>query len=82
MAVAPTTHLESQACGVQGLEHARRPRARLWELLAAMSLCRLWQRQGKRAEAPELLAPVYGWFTEGFETADLQEVKALLAKLS
>jgi len=47
-----------------------------------MSLSRLWQRQGKRDEARELLAPVYGWFTEGFETADLQEAKALLGELS
>jgi predicted ATPase len=46
-----------------------------------MSLCRLWQRQGKRAEARELLAPIYGWFTEGFDTADLQEAKALLEEL-
>ena len=46
-----------------------------------MSLARLWQRQGKRAEARELLAPIYGWFTEGFETADLQETQALLEAL-
>ena len=53
-----------------------------WELRAAMSLSRLWQQQGKRAEARELLAPIYGWFTEGFDTADLQEAKALLEELS
>jgi predicted ATPase len=46
-----------------------------------MSLARLWQQQGKRPEARELLAPVYGWFTEGFDTADLQEAKALLEEL-
>ena len=46
-----------------------------------MSLSRLWQQQGKQAEAHELLAPIYGWFTEGFDTADLQEAKALLEKL-
>jgi predicted ATPase len=46
-----------------------------------MSLARLWQRQGKRAEARELLAPIYGWFTEGFDTADLQEARALLDEL-
>jgi predicted ATPase len=46
-----------------------------------MSLARLWQQRGKRAEARELLAPVYGWFTEGFDTADLQEAKALLTEL-
>ena len=47
-----------------------------------MSLGRLWQQQGKCAEARELLAPIYGWFTEGFDTADLQEAKALLEELS
>jgi predicted ATPase len=47
-----------------------------------MSLARLWQRQGQRAEARALLAPVYGWFTEGFDTADLQEAKALVEALS
>ena len=47
-----------------------------------MSLARLWQRQGKRAEARELLAPIYGWFTEGFDTADLQDAKALLDELA
>ena len=47
-----------------------------------MSLGRLWQRQGKQDAARELLAPIYGWFTEGFDTADLQEAKALLAELS
>ena len=46
-----------------------------------MSLVRLWQQQGKRGEARELLAPIYGWFTEGFDTADLQEAKALLEEL-
>ena len=50
-------------------------------LRAAMSLCRLWQRQGKQDEAHKLLAPLYGWFTEGFDTADLQDAKALLAAL-
>ena len=56
--------------------------AKSLELRAAMSLARLWQRQGKRAEARELLAPVYGWFTEGFDTADLQEARALLEELT
>ena len=53
-----------------------------WELRAAMRLSRLWQHQGQRAVARELLAPIYGWFTEGFDTADLQEARALLAALS
>jgi predicted ATPase len=65
----------------QALAIARRQQAKSWELRAAMSLSRLWQQQGKRAEAYDLLAPVYGWFTEGFDTADLQEAKALLEAL-
>ena len=56
--------------------------AKSLELRAALSLARLWQQQGKRAEVYALLAPVYGWFTEGFDTADLQEAKALLEALS
>ena len=61
---------------------ARRQQAKSLELRAALSLARLWQRQGKRDEAHALLAPIYGWFTEGFDTADLQEAKALLEELS
>jgi len=60
----------------------RHQQARSWELRATMSLSRLWQRQGKRTAAYDLLAPVYGWFTEGFDTADLQEAKALLEELA
>jgi predicted ATPase len=60
----------------------RRQEARSLELRAAMSLAHLWQQQGKQAEAHELLAPIYGWFTEGFDTADLLEAKALLAELA
>src|SRR4030095_12254201 len=60
----------------------RRQQAKSWELRAATSLSRLWQQQGKRAEAHALLAPIYGWFTEGFDTADLQEAKALLESLA
>jgi predicted ATPase len=56
--------------------------AKSLELRAAMSLSRLWQRQGKRDAARQLLAPVYGWFTEGFDTADLQEARALLDALA
>ncbi|HSF29816.1 MAG TPA: hypothetical protein VLK82_04990, partial [Candidatus Tectomicrobia bacterium] len=73
---------EATACFQQALDIARRQQAKSWELRAAMSLSRLWQQQCKRAEARELLAPIYGWFTEGFDTADLQEAKALLAELS
>jgi predicted ATPase len=73
---------QAETCFHQALEVARRQQAKLLELRAAMSLSRLWQRQGKRAEAYDLLAPIYGWFTEGFDTADLQEAKALLEGLS
>jgi predicted ATPase len=72
---------EAEACFQQAFTIARRQQAKSWELRAAMSLARLWQQQGKRAEAYERLAPVYGWFTEGFDTADLQEARALLAAL-
>ena len=72
---------QAEACFQQALAVARRQQAKSWELRAAMSLSRLWQQQGKQAEARALLAPVYGWFTEGFDTADLQEAKALLAAL-
>jgi predicted ATPase len=68
-------------CFQQALGIARRQQARSWELRAATSLSRLWQQQGKRTEAHALLAPIYGWFTEGFDTADLQEAKALLRNL-
>jgi DNA-binding winged helix-turn-helix (wHTH) protein/predicted ATPase len=73
--------VQAETCFQQALAIARRQQARSWELRAAMSLSRLWQQQGKRAEARALLAPVYGWFTEGFDTADLQEAQALLATL-
>ena len=73
---------EAETCFHQALEAARRQQAKSLELRAAMSLARLWQHQGKRAEARELLAPVYDWFTEGFDTADLQEAKALLEALT
>jgi predicted ATPase len=73
---------QAEACFHQALEVARRQRARSWELRAAMSLSRLWQQQGKGGEARDLLSPLYGWFTEGFKTADLQEAKALLEELS
>ena len=61
---------------------ARQQQAKSWELRAAMSLARLWRDQGKVREARELLAPVYGWFTEGFDTRDLKEAKALLDELA
>jgi predicted ATPase len=61
---------------------ARHQNAKSWELRAAMSMARLWRDQGKREEAHELLAPVYGWFTEGFDTLDLKEAKTLLNELA
>jgi predicted ATPase len=62
----------------QALDIARRQQARSLELRAAMSLSRLWQKQGHRIDAYHLLAPIYDWFTEGFDTADLQDADALL----
>jgi predicted ATPase len=59
----------------------RKQQAKSWELRAAMSMARLWRDQGKRDEARDLLSPVYGWFTEGFDTLDLKEAKALLDEL-
>jgi predicted ATPase len=73
---------EAATCFQQALDIARHQQAKSWELRAAMSLSRLWQQQGKRGEARQLLAPIYGWFTEGFNIADLQEAKALLEELS
>ena len=73
---------QAEACFQQALAIARRQQAKSWELRAATSLARLWQQQGQRAEAQALLAPVYGWFTEGFDTVDLQDAKALLAELA
>ena len=61
---------------------AEEQEAKLWELRAAVSLSRLWRDQGRRGEARDLLAPVYGWFTEGFDTPDLKEAKALLDELT
>jgi class 3 adenylate cyclase/predicted ATPase len=75
-AVPEVSHAE--ACFQQALDIARRQQAKSLELRAAVSLGRLWQQQGKRQEARDLLAPVYSWFTEGLDTADLQEAKALL----
>jgi class 3 adenylate cyclase/predicted ATPase len=76
-----TSQAEVEAWLQRALDVARRQQAKSLELRAAMSLSRLWQQQGKRAEVYELLAPIYGWFTEGFDTADLQEAKALLDEL-
>jgi class 3 adenylate cyclase/predicted ATPase len=77
-----TPPAEAEAWLQRALDVARRQQAKALELRAAMSLAQLWQQQGKRAEAYEILAPIYGWFTEGFDTADLQEAKALLEALA
>ena len=72
---------EAEACLQQALAVARRQQAKSLELRAALSLSRLWQQQGKRAEVYELLAPIYGWFTEGFDMTDLQDAQVLLEEL-
>jgi predicted ATPase len=72
---------DAEACFHHALTIAQRQQARAWELRAALGLSRCWQRQGKHTAAHALLAPIYGWFTEGFDTADLREAKALLEEL-
>ena len=66
----------------RALAIARQQQAKSWELRAGMSMARLWRDQGKRNEARDLLAPVYGWFTEGFDTLDLKHARALLDELT
>jgi predicted ATPase len=73
---------EAAAYFERALAAARTQQAKSWELRAAMSMARLWRDQGKREAARDLLAPVYGWFTEGFDTLDLKEAKALLEELA
>jgi class 3 adenylate cyclase/predicted ATPase len=78
----PALSHEAEACFQRALTVAREQEAKLFELRASTSLARLWRDQGKRDEARDLLAPVYGWFTEGFDTLDLKEAKALLNELA
>jgi predicted ATPase len=73
---------EAETCLHHALAIARQQESKMWELRAAMNLSRLWQRQGKRAAAHQLLAAVYAWFTEGFDTPDLQDTQTLLHQLS
>jgi len=82
--LAPSTQAEAEAkaCFHKAIEIARRQQAKSLELRGVMSLSRFWQQQGKREKARKLLAEIYGWFTEGFDTADLKEAKALLANLA
>jgi adenylate cyclase len=87
MAVPNAQHLtpstqDAEACFLKAIDIARRQGAKSLELRAVMSLSCLWQRQGKKGEARQMLSEVYGWFTEGFDTKDLQEAQALLQKLS
>jgi predicted ATPase len=74
--------VEAEESFRQAISVAREQGAAWWELRAATSLARLWRDQGRRVEAHELLAPVYGWFTEGFDTADLKEARGLLDELA
>ena len=79
---SPDNHPEAEACFQRALDVAGYQHAKSWQLRAATSLARLWQQQGRRTEARELLSPVYEWFTEGFDTADLKDAKSLLDTLS
>ena len=82
LSISPDNLSEAETDFRQAIEVAKDQNARSLELRAAMSLARLWRNQGRTAEARDLLAPVYGWFTEGFDTADLKDAKALLDDLS
>jgi predicted ATPase len=73
---------KAQASFERALAVARKQQAKSWELRAAMSLARLWRDQGRPQQARELLAPIYGWFTEGFDTLDLKEAKTLLEEVA
>jgi predicted ATPase len=77
----PADAQNAEACFRRSVETARRQQAKSWELRAGTSLARLWAEQDRRAEARDRLAPVYSWFTEGFDTADLKDAKALLGEL-
>ncbi len=70
-----------ERCFLKAIEIAQRQQAKSWELRATISLARLWQQQGKAAEAHRMLSEIYTWFTEGFDTTDLQDAQALLADL-
>jgi predicted ATPase len=78
LAMSSNDHAEAEYCFSQALDIARRQQAKSWELRAAVSLGRLWKQKGKRDEAHDLLAPIYDWFTEGFDTSDLEDAKTLL----
>lgn len=83
-APSPRSHVASEAeeCFYRALDIARKQQAKSWEVRAGMSLSRLWQQQGKQKDVRQILAEIYDWFTEGFDTKDLQEAKTLLEELS
>jgi hypothetical protein len=82
--LAPSTQAETEAeaCFLKAIEIARQQSAKSWELRASTSLAGLWQQQGKKTEARQMLAEIYNWFSEGFDTKDLQEAKALIEELN
>ena len=77
-----TAEADAEACFLQAIAIAQKQQAKSLELRAVMSIARLWQQQGKQKEAHQLLSEIYGWFTEGFDTKDLQDAKALLEELA
>lgn len=79
--LSPNPQGEAEECFLKALDIARRQQSKSLELRATMSLARLWQQQGKAEEAQRMLTEIYGWFTEGFDTSDLKEAKALLEGL-
>jgi predicted ATPase len=81
-AEAEASFPQAESCFQHAIEAAQRQQAKSWELRATMSLARLWQKRGRTDEARQMLAEIYGWFTEGFDTLDLKEAKALLEELS
>jgi predicted ATPase len=80
--LTPDPQGEAEVCFLKAIEIARKQQAKSWELRATVSLTRLWQQQGKQDAARNALSEIYNWFTEGFDTKDLQEAKALLEELS
>jgi predicted ATPase len=80
--LVPSPASEAEECILKAIDIARKQQAKSLELRATVSLARLWQSQGKTHEAHEMLSEIYGWFTEGFDTKDLQEAKALLTELT
>ena len=78
---APSDRITAEQCLVEALEVARAQEAKFWELRAASALARLWSSEGRQTEALSLVAPVYGWFTEGFDTLELRCAKALMVEL-